>query len=190
LNEFSCFLFHSSSHNSFFFFFQIKKNLRYGRKVSNSEDEFNPYEAHRLIDEDQDSGVYGWFPCNYTEWIEEEDEQFEVEDEFLNDEENEEVGQVEQKGEEEENENQESAVYYATVIADYVPEDGASSYLSLNAGDYVCVLKSDESGWCFGYVYNEENEENVSEDEMGWFPETYLDWGEEEEEEILEEKED
>ena len=104
-----------------------------------------------MLDEDQDEDAYGWFPCNFTEWIEEEEEEaFEVEEEFLHDE------------EEGEKEEEEDAVYYATVIADYVPEDGASSYLSLSAGDVVCVMKSDESGWCFGYVYNEENEDIMS----------------------------
>ena len=127
-----------------------------------------------MLDEDQDEDAYGWFPCNFTEWIEEEEEEFEVEEEFL-----------EEEGEKEE-EKEEDAVYYATVIADYVPEDGASSYLSLSAGDVVCVMKSDESGWCFGYVYNEENEDNVTEDDMGWFPETYLDWGGEDDEEYNE----
>ena len=134
-----------------------------------------------MIDEDQNEDAYGWFPCNFTEWIEEEEEeedeesQFEVEDEFAYE-------------EEETKEEENDAVYYATVIADYVPDDGTSSYLSLSAGNVVCVVKSDESGWCFGYVYNEENEDSVTEDEMGWFPETYLDWGEENEGEYNEEE--
>ncbi len=172
----------------------------YGRKVASSEDEFNRYEAHLLLDQDQSDDSYGWFPCNFTEWIEEEEEKeeedeqeeresgscFEVEDEFVNYEKNEEEEEEERK------EEAEIEGYYATVVANYIPEEESSSgQLALDAGDVVCVLKSDDSGWCFGYVYNEdENGDNVSEDMMGWFPETYLDWGEEIEEELEQEEEE